>query len=85
MPWLLRNKSEAGTLAGTKFSKFIGRWLTVDFCHTKAFYDYYKSMDQTSKKMDFECKTDINPEIIIKSDQSTHLFFDVRVHNLFFA
>ena len=30
-----------------KFFMLIGRWLAVDFCHTKAIYDYYKSMDKT--------------------------------------
>ena len=48
-PWLLQNKSEVGTLAGTKFFMFIGKWLAVDFyfCHTKAIYGYYKSMNAT--------------------------------------
>ena len=44
LPWLVQDKSEAGTLAGTKFVMLIGRWIAVDFCHTKAIYDYYKSM-----------------------------------------
>ena len=48
LPWLLHNKSEVGTLVGTKFFMFIGRWLAVDFCPTKAVYDHYKSMDKTN-------------------------------------
>ena len=55
LPWLILNKSEAGTLAGIKFFIFIGRWLAADFCHTKAIYDYYKSMvwSQTNGKQSF--------------------------------
>ena len=41
-----KTKSEVGTFAGTKFLIFIGRWLAVGFCQTKAIYDYYKSMGQ---------------------------------------
>ena len=44
----LQNKSEAGTLAGSKFFMFICRWLAVDFCQTIAVYDYYKSMITTN-------------------------------------
>ena len=46
-------KSDSVTLAGTKFFMFISRWLAVDFCHTKAIYDFYKSMGGGQKTPKF--------------------------------
>ena len=55
----VHNKSEAGTSAGIKFFMLMGRYLAVDFCHTKAIYDYYKSMVGTSLSgINVKCKPD---------------------------